>query len=67
MSGLGPLLGILHTLEGERDERIPPRLVMLAICLDPIQRISTYIGQLIQKEQLTNATGAHARTLTSPP
>ena len=54
-------------METERDERIPSRLIVLAIRLHPIKRISTYITLPTKKTQLTNADGVRARTLTSPP
>ena len=67
MSGLHPLLSVLRTMESEWEERIASRLIVLAIRLDPMKRVSTYVAQPIKKMQLTNATGEHVRTLTSPP
>ena len=54
-------------MESKRDERIPSRLIVLAIRLHPIKRVSTYITQPTNKTQLTNANGVRVRTLTSPP
>jgi hypothetical protein len=52
MSGLKYLLGVLHSMECERDKRIPSRLIVFAICFDPIQHVNTYVGQ-------TTERGAH--------
>jgi hypothetical protein len=39
-----PLFRVLYTMEGEGNERVTPRQIMLAIRLDPIQSVSTEIA-----------------------
>lgn len=52
MSRLHPLLSVLRTMESEWEERITSRLIVLAIRLNPMKRISIYVAQPIKKSNL---------------